>query len=245
MKNQYFGDVNDYRKYGLLRALANDGKLKIGVCWMLTVDDSPTDGKFVDYLEKAGGHWEDYDPALFKMLKQVVYDDKNRHVDRPIVDKLIPGAKFYPELLSDKADLRGAYFSKLSQDFADVDLIFFDPDNGLAGSIARGRLNSSKYLYKDEVKAAYNEGHSLLIYQHFPRENRETFIKRVANDLHAQADLSKIYVFRTSHVAFFLVAAPKHQVQLQVGIDRVERDWYRTDRKTNQITVMRDIGSLS
>ena len=36
MKNQYFGDVNDYRKYGLLRLLGRAGKVKIGVCWMLT-----------------------------------------------------------------------------------------------------------------------------------------------------------------------------------------------------------------
>jgi len=35
MKNQYFGDINDYRKYGLLRCFAEAG-LNIGVCWMLT-----------------------------------------------------------------------------------------------------------------------------------------------------------------------------------------------------------------
>jgi hypothetical protein len=35
MKVQYFGDVNDYRKFALLRLLASKGGFKIGVCWML------------------------------------------------------------------------------------------------------------------------------------------------------------------------------------------------------------------
>ena len=39
MKNQYFGDINDYRKYGLLRILTNGGEIKTAVCWMLTTDD--------------------------------------------------------------------------------------------------------------------------------------------------------------------------------------------------------------
>jgi hypothetical protein len=39
VKNRYFGDINDYRKYGLLRALTNYGEIKTAVCWMLTTDD--------------------------------------------------------------------------------------------------------------------------------------------------------------------------------------------------------------
>jgi len=37
MKVQYFGDVNDYCKFALLRLLAKAGGFNIGVCWMLTV----------------------------------------------------------------------------------------------------------------------------------------------------------------------------------------------------------------
>ena len=36
MKHQYVGDINDYRKYALLRALSAGGANRIGVCWMLT-----------------------------------------------------------------------------------------------------------------------------------------------------------------------------------------------------------------
>lgn len=37
MKHQYVGDINNYRKYALLRALSADGANRIGVCWMLTL----------------------------------------------------------------------------------------------------------------------------------------------------------------------------------------------------------------
>jgi len=30
MKNHNFGDINDYKKYGLLRILSNHGQLKVG-----------------------------------------------------------------------------------------------------------------------------------------------------------------------------------------------------------------------
>lgn len=45
MKNQYFGDVDDYRKYGLLRILHRVSVFRIGVCWCLTVDDGGAHGE--------------------------------------------------------------------------------------------------------------------------------------------------------------------------------------------------------
>jgi hypothetical protein len=44
MKNQYFGDINDYRKYGLLRMLQSSGGGRLLVAWMLTPDDGSRDG---------------------------------------------------------------------------------------------------------------------------------------------------------------------------------------------------------
>ncbi|MGA8572094.1 MAG: hypothetical protein ACLP7A_01900 [Desulfobaccales bacterium] len=60
MKNQFFGDINDFRKYGLLRVLTrstdsknNDKKsdLTLGVCWMLNPDDNTPHGKRTKYLQ--------------------------------------------------------------------------------------------------------------------------------------------------------------------------------------------------
>ena len=39
MKDQYFGDISDYRKYGILRALRSKVQGTLLVAWMLTPDD--------------------------------------------------------------------------------------------------------------------------------------------------------------------------------------------------------------
>ena len=51
MKDQYFGDINDYRKYGLLRALQSNADGRLLVAWMLTPDDGGRDGGLRSYLE--------------------------------------------------------------------------------------------------------------------------------------------------------------------------------------------------
>jgi hypothetical protein len=51
MKNQYFADVNDYFKYGLLRCFAH-AEFRLGVCWMLTPDDRGPDGRKTKYLSQ-------------------------------------------------------------------------------------------------------------------------------------------------------------------------------------------------
>jgi hypothetical protein len=45
VKDQYFGDVNDYLKYGILRELAKSAGT-LHVVWRLTPSDGSTDGKF-------------------------------------------------------------------------------------------------------------------------------------------------------------------------------------------------------
>jgi hypothetical protein len=53
VKVQYFGDVNDYRKFTLLRLLSDVGGFKISVCWMLTEPDDSKEGGNRKYLEQA------------------------------------------------------------------------------------------------------------------------------------------------------------------------------------------------
>jgi hypothetical protein len=45
-------------------------------------------------------------------------------------------------------------------------LIFFNPENGLEVlSCRKGKKDSSKYVYWDEVSKSYGSGHSVLIHQ--------------------------------------------------------------------------------
>ena len=204
MKNQYFGDVNDYRKYGLLRTLANYGQLKIGVCWMLTADDGRTDGKFTTYLDKPQ-RWRQYDPQLFDLLYQWIAADRRRNVLLAENEKVLPGVSFHSKLLTASGDKRATYFDEMGEQLAGCDLIFFDPDNGVeVKSIAKGRRNSEKYIYWDEIVKTFQAGHSILLYQHFRREERTAFIQRIVTELQARLNPSKIYWFRSSQVVYCL-----------------------------------------
>jgi len=70
MKNKYFGDINDYRKYGLIRAILRSYKFRLLVAWMLTPDDPNNDGKFTDYLST--DDWRKYDEELYDGLKHLM-----------------------------------------------------------------------------------------------------------------------------------------------------------------------------
>jgi hypothetical protein len=92
LKDQYFGDVNDFRKYGLLRALTASEGLRLGVCWMLTEPDCRTDGKFLGYLGKPK-EYRHRDPELFEWLNQVIEVEKDRRI---AVSKALPYSEQHP-----------------------------------------------------------------------------------------------------------------------------------------------------
>lgn len=79
MKNQYFGDINDFRKYGLLRTIERISGLSIGVCWFLTADDGGADGELRKYLSHSR-RWRNYDSDLFDKLQRLLGADVRRSV---------------------------------------------------------------------------------------------------------------------------------------------------------------------
>ena len=82
MQNRYVGDLGDFGKFGLLRALcANSGAgdrrpLSLGVVWYLVPDEGHnSDGKFIQFLEPAAQnqhHFRFCDPALYDALRDIV-----------------------------------------------------------------------------------------------------------------------------------------------------------------------------
>lgn len=67
MKDQYVGDINDYRKYALLRVLSAGGANRIGVCWMMTPSDGGLDGGKLAYLQQPERH-RHVDPELLQLV---------------------------------------------------------------------------------------------------------------------------------------------------------------------------------
>lgn len=216
VKHQYIGDINDYRKYALLRALSAGGVNRIGVCWMLTPDDGSTDGGKLAYLTRPEQH-RHHDIDLFDILAQAALQPDSRRLHTIEASGAIAGAVYHNELLPDDLSGRAVFLERCGSLFHDTDLTFFDPDNGLEVSLAKGRKNSSKYLYLDEVAAFYEAGKSLLIYQHFPRIERATFMAQRTEQLRDVAPGCAVWAFTTSHVVFFLLIHPESPARLAVA----------------------------
>lgn len=219
MKEQYVGDVNDYRKYALLRLLSRSG-LKLGVCWMLTPNDERSDGNKLGYLDQT--KQEQHDPELFALLRRVRDEPDARRLILIEGSEILPGAVFVNTIVPEPLFERQLWFKQASAALVETDLIFVDPDNGLeVSSVGKGRRNSSKYVYRDELASTYRAGHSLLVYQHFQRKERESFIRDVADDLQRVAADAEIWAIRTSHVVFMLVIQPRHRAALSAAAEHV------------------------
>jgi len=225
MKNQYFGDINDYKKYSLLRLLGGNGQIETVVCWVLTEDDSGTDGRRTRYLEQPET-WQKYDPIIYEHLREHVLSKGVRNVN--IIERadVLRNCRFYNEVIQDDMRLRDQYFDKFFKFAEGADLIFFDPDNGLeVKSVPRGKKKSSKYVYLSELEASYESGHSLLIYQHFPRKPRESFILSLIQQFKALDGIRSVFSYCTLHVAFLLIPQPHHENMFSENTTMVSQNW--------------------
>jgi hypothetical protein len=225
MKHQYFGDENDYRKYGILRLLAGRGELLTAICWMLTDDDSTSDGRFTEYLQSPNV-WRRHDAELFDALHRAVKIQDRRNVEVCHEAAILPHTAFHAPVLSDRAAERDIYFRDFAALSAGVDLVFFDPDNGLEiASCRRGTRRSAKYLYWTEFKEAFDRGHSLLVYQHFPRKPRAEFTLRLAQRTARLLRSPRVHTFSTSRVLFLLAPQPRHAAYLASRATEVGSVW--------------------
>ena len=131
MQDRYAGDVGDFGKIGLLKCLQTHG-FKIGVNWyrvpVLDVEKDKDgtfkqdDGKYL-IPEKIS----ECDPSLAEKLTRIARGDRSI---KAIQEKaLIPDAVYYDNYLS--VDGRSEWHKRAVELFADRNLIFMDPDNGM------------------------------------------------------------------------------------------------------------------
>jgi len=230
MKNQYFGDINDYRKYGLLRALQSRGDGKLLLAWMLTPDDCGQDGGFRSYLEEPT-KWRYFDPELYDGLSVLLQSAPTPQVSLIEGAGLLPRTMYYSEMAPDGSKDRNAWRKGLLRAASGVDLVFFDPDNGIeVRSKPVGRKESSKYVMWREIEGVWHVGCSLLIYQHFPREPREAFAERMAAELQRRTSAAFMHAFHTAHVLFLLAAQAQHAALFRMAVSSFLPHWEGADR---------------
>jgi len=135
MQNRYVGDVGDFGKFALLRALAGED-IALGVLWYLnTREESNNDGKHVNY-----GKLREYAPALFDALSNIVRNRK-RNVSEIARARILPSrTKYFERPLPSSGktpsqqarETREEWFNDALRTLKGTQLVFLDPDNGIA-----------------------------------------------------------------------------------------------------------------
>lgn len=240
MKNQYFGDFNDYIKYSLIRNLSGEGDLRTSICWLLTYDEETTDGNKRKYLEQSN-MWRAYDPVVFDFLSMTLEKRIKRNTQLVEKSSLLPNIEFFNDLIEDDAEKRELFFQRFSQLSHASDLIFFDPDNGLEiKSVQKGKRNSSKYVFWDEVRTFYEKGHSIMIYQHFPRQKRNKYIENVIEKADQILSPGNIITYSTPYVLFLLLIQLKHDNKLMINSKKIARSWEKVIKITSRAEFNQD-----
>jgi len=213
VKNQYFGDRNDYFKFDLLIFLAEEltGIRKLSAIWMLTQDDGSTDGGSIKYRRGGGNKF------LFNFLQ-------NGFAEGRQVSKITGYFSKYHEpqdggfvFNSYRDDAfftnsnRKSYFDEIPAEFLQSAIVFLDPDNGLEVKSANGK-SLHRYVKFEEVKAIYDRmgpDSCLVIYQHLPRIDRKYFLYCLYRDLREYLNSPVPLSITDNQVAFLILAKEK------------------------------------
>ena len=184
MKDQYFGDIWDFGKYLLLRHLTASG-VSIGINWYLTKGDSSNDGRMTDYLLKKEKQLRHLDADLFDTLREMVITKKQRNCVSSENSSLLEDPIYYYEMLDisdlrdpkEKRIFRREWHRKALNALSDAELIYFDPDNGIADADVSGKKDSVKYLLTSEAADYYTAGHNIVYYCHKGRRKDDAWSK--------------------------------------------------------------------
>jgi hypothetical protein len=206
MQDRFAGDIGDFGKYGLLRALAGS-PLRLGIVWYLT-SDGDSGGNHREYLDRPE-RFRPCDQSLFDAL--IAFNRGEPRIARISHFPILPlDTLRVDEPLPPPAG-REDWFGMALSATRYCDLIFLDPDNGLAPrSVPCSRATACHYVYPEEIAAFRSRRQSVLVYHHFSRRNS---VERQLRDWFSPSR-EGFFAFRFHRYgsrAFFLLPASRHQ----------------------------------
>jgi hypothetical protein len=174
MQNRYVADIGDYVKLAILRALAPGRRL--GVAWWLFPDENHNaDGGHREYLERRN-EWRHFAPDLFDALLEI---DKSKGHDVRAIEKatILPNAVFASDPVpcdvrpfSLRPEKRGIWLAGIKMKLQDSNLVFLDPDNGIAPEgLTLTRRRAGKSVTIEEMKALQENNRAMVVYHHQTR----------------------------------------------------------------------------
>jgi hypothetical protein len=173
MQDRYVGDIGDFVKLAILRALSQGYRLGV-IWWLFPDEDHNMDGRHVAYLNDPAS-WRHYDPELFDPLREIVVGGQRSVAALEAAD-LLSGATFARDVIpvlpptSNRHHARRQWFETVRSKVQDADLVFVDPDNGLApDGFNHGSAKAGKSVTMDELRLLARPGRLLIVYHHQTR----------------------------------------------------------------------------
>lgn len=253
MQDCYAGDIGDFGKYGLLRWLCgmfdDDDPLSLGVLWYRVPDEDNNDGGNTSYLhEPQRERYRVSDPHLFERLREMVCS-RERSIAYIEKSGVLPerttcyfGEQLvFPDRSSkdQREQRRAAWLEGGQQAVESAQLIFADPDNGLESNSAdRLTKKGMKYTYYTDLAPYWNNGKSIIIYQHQTRDHLPDMVRNKQTELRQAlgSNVPNPIVLcwrRVSARVYFIVPAPKQAglIEKRIGTllqsDEWGREWLR------------------
>ncbi|OPZ94252.1 MAG: hypothetical protein BWY74_00707 [Firmicutes bacterium ADurb.Bin419] len=242
MKNQYFADVGDFGKYGMLSCLSGI-PFNMGINWYLTENDTKTDGKFVDYLNKSD--FLACDRELHDFLYDCIVQGRRnvnelsrfpKYIDTIMYDKVLNVEHIKalsPEGRDRRRKVRKEWFQNSMDALEQCNLIFCDPDNGIeTRSLSHIGKDSVKYVFIDEIREMLDHGKSVICYNHRDRSKESDYFARFKEIMSAFEPEILLRVLRFGRYSvrdYLFFIRPEHQKAICERIDgfMCNKNWSR------------------
>jgi hypothetical protein len=185
----------------------------MGIHWCLIADDSTKDGN-----KKLTEKENNKDSTLFSLLN----GSKGKNVNN--VKPYFPIKTKYFDVIHEDILSEILYRENAFKKLCKQEIIFFDPDNGLEVSSTNNK-NKFKYLSYDILKQFWNNGNSMIVYQHLARDKMylEDKINKITELLKCHR-IGNIKVVRKGNVDYIFIIQKEHYILHDIIADFVGKN---------------------
>jgi len=243
MQNRYVGDIGDFGKYAILRRLTGvhpqeSPSLHLGIIWYLVPDETGPDGRHIGYL-LPGHRWtaeiKGCDPELYIRLKALVGRNERSVAavkrlrilahDTVFFERMVPHA---PQAEQNRS--RRAWFTLANRTIAGCNLVFLDPDNGLAMNNSTRLHRPWKYAFMEEVRRLVAEQKSVVFYHHLGRNQPGRHqIREILRHLTVSRETARpfgLWYHRGTARAFIVIPSQEHMgILMKRSADLLREPW--------------------
>lgn len=224
MQDRYAGDIGDFSKFSLLKAL---NAAQLGIVWYRYPDESHnSDGHHTHYLNQQP--YRQCDAALCNSMQRVT-ESRERSIaalEQTVTDYLPAGTRYFGELChfhkqypgqaraaqSAREQARVEWLQRALEVVEGCDVVCLDPDNGLevASCSKLSQSKAGKYAFLHEIEAFAKRHDLVVLYQHLSRQgSHQQQIRERVDQLEQRLgrgyEVSSIHFRRYSARAYLLI----------------------------------------